>query len=95
MNNSRIFTIKNAKFSEYYVYRNLNIWEDFQICISVPLSCVTPICRRIFKASESGEKRDGHRPDGNYMFKVKNSNTRTRCEICSKLTMKKNKRRLA
>ena len=24
-------------------------------------------------------------PDGNYMFKVKNRNTRTRCEICSKL----------
>ena len=25
---------------------------------------------------------------GNYMFKVNNRNTRTRCEICSKLTMK-------
>ena len=25
------------KFSGYYVYINLNIWEDFQICISVPL----------------------------------------------------------
>ena len=25
---------------------------------------------------------------GNYMFKVKNRNTRTRCEICSKLTIK-------
>ena len=23
---------------------------------------------------------------GNYMFKVNNRNTRTRCEICSKLT---------
>ena len=22
-------------------------------------------------------------PDGNYMFKIKNRNTRTRCEICS------------
>ena len=27
-------------------------------------------------------------PTGNYMFKVKNRNTRTRCEICSKLTIK-------
>ena len=27
-------------------------------------------------------------PAGNYMFKVNNRNTRTRCEICSKLTMK-------
>ena len=27
-------------------------------------------------------------PAGNYMFKVKNKNTRARCEICSKLTIK-------
>ena len=27
-------------------------------------------------------------PAGDYMFKVKNRNTRTRCEICSKLTIK-------
>ena len=27
-------------------------------------------------------------PAGNCMFKVNNRNTRTRCEICSKLTIK-------
>ena len=27
-------------------------------------------------------------PAGNYMFKVNNRNTRTRCKICSKLTIK-------
>ena len=27
-------------------------------------------------------------PAGNYMFKINNRNARTRCEICSKLTMK-------
>ena len=27
-------------------------------------------------------------PAGNYMFKVNNKNTRTRCETCSKLTIK-------
>ena len=27
-------------------------------------------------------------PAGNYMFKVNNGNTRTKCEICSKLTIK-------
>ena len=32
-------------------------------------------------------------PVGNYMFKVNNSNTRTRCEICSKLTIKTPERR--
>ena len=37
VNNLRIFMIKNAK-SGYYLYINLNVWGDFQICISVPLS---------------------------------------------------------
>ena len=33
------------------------------------------------------------KPAGNYMFKVNNRNTRTRCEICSKLTIKTSERR--
>ena len=32
-------------------------------------------------------------PAGNYMFKVNNRNTRTRCVICSKLTIKTSERR--
>ena len=32
-------------------------------------------------------------PAGNYMFKVNNGKTRTKCEICSKLTIKNNARR--
>ena len=32
-------------------------------------------------------------PTGNYMFKVNNRNPRTRCEICSKLTIKIPERR--
>ena len=40
VNNSRVITIKNTKFSGYYFYMNLNIWVDFQFCISVSLkSC--------------------------------------------------------
>ena len=38
VNNSSILRIKNAKLSGYYFYMNFNIWEDFQICISVPLT---------------------------------------------------------
>ena len=38
-NNSRIPKIKNAKFSGCCFYMNTNIWGDFQICVSVPLSC--------------------------------------------------------
>ena len=36
-NNSRILRIKNAEFSGYCFYINMNIKGDFQICISVPL----------------------------------------------------------
>ena len=32
-------------------------------------------------------------PTGNYTFKVSNRNTKTRCEICSKLTIKTPARR--
>ena len=35
---SRIPGAKNTKFSEYYFYLNTNIYGDFQICISVPLT---------------------------------------------------------
>ena len=34
-------------------------------------------------------------PVGVYLFKVNNRNTRTRCEICSKLTVKTPERRQA
>ena len=44
VNNSRILIIKNAKPSGYYFYMNLNIWGDFQICISVPLSVLWYRC---------------------------------------------------
>ena len=53
VNNSRILImIKNAKFSGYYFDMNLNIWGDFQICISVPLSLfdiITGICSLYFR----------------------------------------------
>ena len=38
LNNLRIPRTKNAKFSEYYFYLNTNIYGDFKICISIPLS---------------------------------------------------------
>ena len=35
---SKISGTKNAQFSELYFYLNTNIYADFQICISVPLT---------------------------------------------------------
>ena len=37
-NNWRTHRIHYAKFSGYYFYINTNIYRDFQICISVPVS---------------------------------------------------------
>ena len=41
---------------------------------------------------ELAEQREKN-PVSNYMFKVNNRNTRTGCEICSKLTIKTPERR--
>ena len=37
VNNSIIPRTKNTKFSEYYFYLTMNLYGEFQICISVPL----------------------------------------------------------
>ena len=38
VNNSRTFTLKNAKSSGYYFCTNSNIWGGFEIWTSVPLT---------------------------------------------------------
>ena len=38
VNNSWILRIQNVTFLGYYFYMITNIWRDFQICISIPLS---------------------------------------------------------
>ena len=45
VNNLRILTIKNAKFSGCYFDMNLNIWGDFHIYISVPLKDLQIRCQ--------------------------------------------------
>ena len=52
VNNSRILTSKNAKFSGYSFDMNLNIWGDFHICISLPLR------RKFFEKSNHRASHD-------------------------------------
>ena len=40
VNNLRILRIKNAKSLGYCFYTDTNIWRNFQICISVPLTLI-------------------------------------------------------
>ena len=53
----KTFTIKNAKFSGYYFYLNMNIWWDFQICISVPLNWFDFLLESIKKKIAHREKQ--------------------------------------
>ena len=47
-----------------------------------------------FSKTDQWQLRDiSQEPAGNYMFKVNNRNTRTRSEVCSKLTIKIPERR--
>ena len=50
-------------------------------------------CALDSKSNESENSFWFRYPAGNYMFKVNNRNTRRRCEICSKLTIKVSERR--
>ena len=45
------------------------------------------------RLSRLSKKQTIHYPAGIYLLKVNNRNTRTRCEICSKLTIKTPERR--
>ena len=56
-----------------YASRYAVIVQKYQFMI-FPLKCLTPKIKTI--------------PVGIYVLKVNNRNTRTRCEICSKLTIK-------
>ena len=47
----------------------------------------------VFLKKSKKAKQSNAYPAGNCMFKVNNRNTRTRCEICSKLTIKTPERR--
>ena len=49
--------------------------------------------KKLWFLSKARKSQVNDNPAGNYMFKVNNRNTRTKCEICSKLTIKTPERR--
>ena len=57
------------------------------------LICFISIIWRFFYFDDRKEDLGETASSGNYMFKVNNRNTRTRCEICSKLTIRIPQRR--
>ena len=70
----------NAKISVFVICVEAIIYYCYyKICTTVPLISSFIILQ---------DKLIRTNPAGNYMFKVNNRNTRARCEICSKLTIK-------
>ena len=67
-----------------------NIKEDCQTCLSVSLNGLCQMLKAMLGNINQGKCRN---PVGNYMLKINNRNTRTRCEICSKLTIRKPEQR--
>ena len=56
---------------------------------------MTLLSKELQKNEKTKSRKKHTFPNGNYMFKVNNRNTRTRSEIFSKLTIKIPERRLA
>ena len=61
-----------------------------------PIITLCHVCSREFSCVYyQSLVQTGSIPAGNYMFKVNNRNTRTKCEICSKLTIKVPEKRVS
>ena len=74
-------TAQTMKFSvKDFFCKCDQIRRKLWICSLLPKNSFLVFCAVGYSSSSH--------PAGNYMFKVNNRNTRTRCEICSKLTIK-------
>ena len=91
------FTVRSIFF--IIIFMIAEFIQTFSLAKSFSWSC---FISKIFKTSWLGDRlfqiTTGSptfvlSPAGNCMFKVNNRNTRTRCEICSKLTIKTPERR--
>ena len=60
----------------------------FSLCFSLIINPDHPVKRISLNASSDQKFVEAPNPAGIYLLKVNNINTRTRCEICSKLTIK-------
>ena len=95
LKNGGFITDKELKYFSFDHKRACNLGKLYflpkinKIIFNVPGGPVISNCGT--PTEKASEFLDSHLKTitaGNYMFKVNNRNTRTRCEICSKLTIK-------
>ena len=77
-----------CNISSYLIIR----LQELVHCEGVFMVLYSTWCRTPWCTTQWWHLRSSN-PDAYYMFKVNNRNTRTRCEICSELTIKTPKRR--
>ena len=80
----KIFTRQYMDYAQALTARNKTQRQKLEVIQNRRL----PYARRAVDSTNISNN-----PAGNCMFKVNNRNTRTRCEICSKLTIKTPERR--
>ena len=69
------------------------IFYLFYICKTFCSTLIFKLLFKLFSSMIQPLKYSNIYPAGNCMFKVNNRNTRKRCQICSKLTIKTPERR--
>ena len=67
--------------------------QERNIIVERLITVIVDDCTSLNSLSNLFSRANGEDPAGIYLLKVNNRNTRTRCEICSKLTIKKPERR--
>ena len=78
----------------FHLQQNLILLDMFYDFLNHRKQIAVLIFQASYSAKANAEVPLGFRfPADNYMFKINNRNTRTRCEICSKLTIETPERR--
>ena len=76
-----------SKFQNFYFEKYWRIWNSILV-LTFCKNSIKLLCALVSEEHIKFPFINTEYPAGNYMFKVNNRNTRTRCEICSKVTIK-------
>ena len=88
-NLSAVNRLINVWFKIWYSYTAWHLFLQYIVLASDIISAYLDHIKPIANCCSSVETGSiDNSPAGNYMFKVNSRNTRTRCEVCSKLTIK-------
>ena len=89
--------VKEATISDLISNQNSKVIQSTATYIHIPVLSLDSLNIKLLSEASfnnlTNGASQGDYPAGNYMFKVNNRNSRTRCELCSKVTIKTPERR--